>query len=248
MATTIDPHRARDRPGGLAPTGTGPGRLGHEASLNRARAFTAARRHSALVRTLRLVLPAFAVGILGIYGLTTWRLATLRSSGVTLESVRVSNDHLMMANPKYAGAGKDGSRHAVRARSAETDLISQKLVKLTAIEGELMQLNGNKIDLTATRGTYDQETGVLELHEQIDVRSTDGMTAKLTSATVLTKENRIISNEPVTATSTSGSIRALRMEMATQRRLATFAGDVAVRMTPPRPPDNAAPKLRRQIN
>ncbi len=199
-----------------------------------------------MVRTLRLALPAFAIGILGIYGLTTWRLTTLRARGVTLENVHVSNDHLMMANPKYAGAGKDGSRHAVRARSAETDLVSQKLVKLTTIEGEIVQLNGTKIDLTATRGTYDQETGVLQLQEQIDVKSSDGMVAKLTSATVLTKENRIVTNEPITATSTSGTIRARAMEMATKRRLATFTGDVAVRMTPPQQPANAAPKKEKE--
>lgn len=195
-----------------------------------------------MVRTMRFALPAFAIGILGIYGLTTWHMATLRASGVTLENIQISNDHLVMANPKYAGAGKDGSRHAVRARSAETDIVSQKIVKLTAIEGEIVQLNGTKIDLTAIRGTFDQESGVLELHEQIDVKSSDGMTAKLTSATVLTKENRIISNEPITASSTSGTIRARSMEMATKRRLATFTGDVAVRMTPPQQPANAPKK------
>ncbi|MFN3746630.1 MAG: LptA/OstA family protein [Hyphomicrobiaceae bacterium] len=241
MATTIDPRRLRDRPSGLAPSGRGPSGTGHEAGHERARAFAAARRHSAMVRTLRFALPTLAVGLLGIYGVTTWRLAALRASGVTLEDIRISNDHLMMANPKYAGAGKDGSRHAVRARSAETDLVSQKIVKLTAIEGELTQLSGTTIDLTATRGTYDQETGVLELHEQIDVRSSDGMTAKLTTATVLTKENRIVSSEPITATTASGSIRARTMEMETQRRLATFTGDVAVRMTPPATPDPMLP-------
>ncbi len=246
MATTIDPRRVRDRPGGSAPSGTRRGGPDHEADhvsgLDRTRAFAVARRHSIMVRTLRFALPAFAFGALGIYGLTTWRLTTLRASGVTLETVRISNDHLMMANPKYAGAGKDGSRHNIRARSAETDLLSQKLVKLTAIEGEIVQLSGTQIDLTATRGTYDQETGVLELHEQIDVKSTDGMTAKLTSATVYSKENRIVSNEPITATSTSGNIRAKTMEMATKRRLATFTGDVAVRMTPPPPSADAAAK------
>lgn len=199
-----------------------------------------------MVRTLRFALPAFALGILGIYGMTTWHLTALRTKGVTLESVQISNDHLVMANPKYAGAGKDGSRHAVRARSAETDVLSQKLVKLTAIEGELMQLSGTKIDLAATRGTFDQESGVLELFEQIDVKSTDGMTAKLTSATVFTKENRIISNEPITANTATGNIRARTMEMATKRRLATFNGDVAVRMTPPAPPTNAAPKKEKE--
>lgn len=242
MATTIDPRRLHDRPSGLASSGVGSAGTGHVAGHERARAFTTARRHSVMVRTLRFALPALALGMLGVYGVTTWHLTALRASGVTLENVRISNDHLMMANPKYAGTGKDGSRHTVRARSAETDIVSQKLIKLTAIEGELTQPSGTRIDLAATRGTYDQESGVLELHEQIDVRSTDGMVAKLTSATVFTKENRIISNEPITATTATGSIRAQSMEMQTQRKLATFTGDVAVRMTPPAAPANAAPK------
>lgn len=213
---------------------------------DRARAFKAARRHSAMVRTLRLALPVFALGLLGVYGLTTWHLTTLRASGITLESVRISDDHLVMANPKYAGAGKDGSRHAVRARSAETDIVSQKVVKLIAIEGQLTQASGTKIDLTATRGTYDQQSGVLDLFEAIDVKSTDGMTAKLTAATVNTKENRIVSNEPITATMPTGNIRARAMELETQRRLATFTGDVAVRMIPPAPPAGAAPKKEKE--
>jgi lipopolysaccharide transport protein LptA/LPS export ABC transporter protein LptC len=242
MATTIDPRRLRDRPGGLAPNGTGPAGADHADGHERARAFASARRHSIMVRALRLSLPLLAVGMLGIYGATTWRIATLRSAGVTLEEVRISNDLLVMANPKYAGTGKDGSRHAVRARSAETDLLTQKLVKLTTIEGEITQVSGTRVDLTATRGTYDQETGVLELLEQIDVRSTDGMTAKLTAATVMTKENQIVSNEPITATTATSSIRARGMEMATQRRIATFTGDVAVRMTPPPAAEGATPK------
>ena len=156
-----------------------------------------------------------------------------------LEDIRISSDNLVMAAPKYSGNGKDGSRHSVRARSAETDLLSRNRVKLTAIEGEIIQLNGTRIDLTATRGTYEQEAGVLELHEQIDVRSTDGMTANLTAATIFTKENRIVSNEPVTALMPTGSVRARAMELKTKQRNATFTGDVAVRMVPQQKPATA---------
>ena len=223
MATTIDPRRLRDRTASIATEAAGD---------DRARAFTVARRHSLFVRTMRVALPLIAFAMLGVYGATTWQIATLRSAGVELEDVRVTSDNLIMAAPKYAGTGKDGSRHAVRARSAETDLLSRNRVKLTAIEGELLQVSGTRIDLTATRGTFEQESGILELLEQIDVRSTDGMTAKLTSATVFTKENRIVSNEPVTANMPTGSVRARAMELKTKQRQATFTGDVAVRMVP----------------
>jgi len=223
MATTIDPRRLRERTAGAAPEGAGDGRQ---------RTFAAARRHSTLVRAMRLALPMLALALLGVYGTTTWRIATLRSAGVQLEDIRISSDNLIMAAPKYSGNGKDGSRHTVRARSAETDLLTRNRVKLTAIEGEIIQLSGTRIDLTAARGTYEQEAGVLELHDQIDVRSTDGMTAKLTSATVFTKENRIVSNEPVTAAMPTGSVRARAMEFKTKQRHATFTGDVAVRMIP----------------
>ena len=200
------------------------------------RAFGIARRHSILVRAMRVALPMLALAMLGTYGATTWRIATLRSAGVQLENIRISSDNLVMAAPKYSGNGKDGSRHTVRARSAETDLLARNRVKLTAIEGEIIQLNGTRIDLTATRGTFEQEAGVLELHEQIDVRSTDGMTANLTSATIFTKENRIVSNEPVTALMPTGSVRARAMELKTKQRHATFTGDVAVRMVPQQKP------------
>jgi lipopolysaccharide transport protein LptA len=223
MATTIDPRRLHDRTASLASVAAG---------QDRARAFASARRHSILVRAMRYMLPMLALAMLGVYGTTTWRIATLRSAGVQLEDIRVSSDNLLMAAPKYSGTGKDGSRHAVRARSAETDLLTRNRVKLVAIEGEIIQLSGTRIDLTAAHGTFEQETGVLELHEQIDVRSTDGMTAKLTSATVFTKENRIVSNEPVTAEMPSGSLRARTMELKTKQRQATFTGDVAVRMIP----------------
>jgi LPS export ABC transporter protein LptC/lipopolysaccharide transport protein LptA len=234
MATTLEPRRLRNRATDLAPEGAG-----FDAGEGRARLFAAARRHSFLVRTLRVALPTFAIAMLGIYGATTWRITSLRTLGVQLDEVRVSSDHLRMANPTYAGFGKDGSRHSVRARSAETDLLTQKRVKLTAIEGEIIQQTGTRIDLTATRGTFEQESGVLELFEQIDVRSTDGMTAKLTSATVRTKENRVTSNEPVTAQMPTGNIRAQTMEFETKRRLATFTGDVAVRMVPQQTPKPA---------
>jgi lipopolysaccharide transport protein LptA len=223
MATTIDPRRLRDRTASLATEAVGDDRV---------RAFALARRHSVFVRAMRVALPVAAFGMLGVFGATTWQLATLRSAGVQLEDIRISSDNLIMAAPKYSGNGKDGSRHAVRARTAETDLLTRNRVKLTAIEGELLQVSGTRIDLTATRGTYEQEAGVLELFEQIDVRSTDGMTAKLTSATVFTKENRIVTNEPITADMPTGSVRARTMELKTKQRQATFTGDVAVRMVP----------------
>ena len=231
MATTIDPHRVRERTAGRASTSLAPESSGD----GRARAFAVARRHSILVRAMRFALPMLALAMLGVYGATTWRIATLRSAGVQLEDIRISSDNLLMASPKYSGNGKDGSRHSVRARSAETDLLSRNRVKLTAIEGEIIQLNGTRIDLTATRGTFEQEAGVLELFEQIDVHSSDGMTAKLTSATVYTKESRIVSNEPMTAQMPSGSVRARAMELMTKQRQATFTGDVAVRMIPQQP-------------
>ncbi len=227
MATMIDPRRLRDRTAARAPR-----RASDDAVDLRARAFATARRHSIIVRALRTLLPVFALAILVVYGATTWRLTALRTAGIKLDDIRISSDHLLMASPTYAGYGKDGSRHNVRAKSAETDLVSQKRVKLTAIEGDIVQPSGTTIELKAVRGTFEQDTGVLELHEQIDVRSTDGMAAKLTTATVYTKESRVVSNEPITADMPSGRIRAKRMELDTKQRLAAFVGDVAVRMTP----------------
>src|SRR5262245_4336 len=108
MAVTAD---ARD---GYAQAGP----LGVAAESLRARAFRQARRHSALVRLLRLALPlgTLAVVVFYVFSLSVgWKIGPGR---LNLGEVQLTADDLTMKNPSYFGLTKEGGRYDVRAKMA----------------------------------------------------------------------------------------------------------------------------------
>lgn len=209
---------------------------------DRARAFRSARRHSALVRALKIVLPLGAglavVAYVGALVVTSGiGKHCIGNDCITAGPVRIDPTRLVMETPVYDGFGSDGTRYQVRAREAITDLKMTGPIRLNAIEGDLVQPTGVVTKLKAAWGTYDQKKDVLELYERIDIDGSTGMQARLTRATVFTKDNRIISPEPIVASMPTGEIRARTMELLTKDRLATFKDDVEVRLKPtPKPP------------
>ncbi|HVY42282.1 MAG TPA: LPS export ABC transporter periplasmic protein LptC [Hyphomicrobiaceae bacterium] len=196
-------------------------------------AFRKARRHTWIVRTLKLVLPGAAVLSVVVYGALVLLVVGLRPKNFDPGTMRISSENLVMENPKYDGYGKDGTRYQVRARNAVTDLKMSGPVRLNDIDGDLVQQTGTLTKVTANWGLLDQKKNELELYEKINIDSSNGMTARLTRATIYTKENRVISNEPVVVEMPTGTVRGKTMSMNTKSRQVTFDGDVSVRLKPP---------------
>ncbi len=213
-------------------------------ATDRARTFSKARRHSLLVRMLKLIFPVLTVVLLGAYGATLMVTNRLKDKKGSFDpgTVKIDPANLTMENPKYDGFGTDGSHYVVRAKSAISDLRQTGPVKLITIDGDLTQTTGVVTRLKAVWGTYDQKKDLLELYETIDVDGSTGMKARLTRATIYTKESRIISDEPVYVEMDTGNIRARSMALNTKSRQGTFTDDVHVKLKapPPKPEDPAA--------
>ena len=216
---------------------------------DRDRAFRRARRHTYLVRFLRLVLPMAAVACLGLYGAALVVSSRLKSRDIAVGKVTVDPTNLTMADPRYSGFAKDGAEYKVHAKSAVTDLRMSGPVRLDVIDGEITQPTGVVTRITAKWGTYDQKKDLLELYEAIDIDATNGMKPKLTRATVHAKESRVESPEPVWAETETGIIRANAMALDTKARKAAFRDAVEVSLRPRTPaaalkPAEAAPPKR----
>lgn len=213
--------------------------------VDRTREFRKARLRTTAVRALRIACPVFALGLLGLYGLTIAQTAGL-VGGQNLSEFAVRKilpEDLSMKNPRYEGFNKDGGSYMFTAKSAQQDLTIPNVINLNAITGEVYQADKTRTDITAARGVFNNAKSILDLYEEINVVSQSGLKARLTRATLLTKEDLLTSPEPVVVEFPSGSVRAKQMTLRQKAREATFTEDVLVELTPPaddKPKDPAA--------
>ena len=188
MAITMD---GRD---GYAQAGPPAGRRPDRAC---AHAFRRARRHSLLVRVLRLALPIGALAVVAYLRPTlgvSWKLGPGR---LNVGEVQLTADDLTMKNPSYFGVTKDGGRYEVRAKKAIVEFNQDAPIKLIDIDGDLVQANDVVTKLKAKHGLLDNAKSELELFDGIEIDASNGLKARLSRATVYNKEHRIVSKHPV---------------------------------------------------
>ena len=197
---------------------------------DRTKNFARARRHSVVVRTLRWLMPLGGAAIVVVYVLTMMETVGWVEGLPRVALPKIIPENLTMHNPRYEGFNKDGGSYVVTADTAVQDFFDTKNIKLEGIKGDLIDANKVKTNLTATRGTYDTKEGVLELLDRIDIVSDNGMRARLSRATILTKANVITTKEPVAVEMPTGSIRSNRMTIQTKSREMTFLDAVQSRL------------------
>ena len=197
-----------------------------------ARAFRVAGRHTRLVRALRLALPVSAVCICLAYAVmlrTSWKIGKGR---LDVGQVELTAEDMTMKNPKYFGVNKDGSRYEVRAKRAVLDINPKAPIKLMEIDGDLVQPSNVVTKLKAKNGLLNNASGELELYDGIEIDASNGMSARMSRATVYSKEHRVVSKDPVQLVMPTGTVRGASMTMRTDTHESTFVGDVAVNLAP----------------
>jgi lipopolysaccharide transport protein LptA len=200
------------------------------ALVKRGRLFRAARRHTIFVKLLRFVLPIGVVASFAAYGLFLKTSFAVGSGTFKPGKIEVTADDLKMKNPSYFGVTKENGKYEVRAREAVVDLAMTGPVKLEGIDGDLTQANGVKTFLKSTRGILDTKKSELELFDGVDIDATNGMRAQLDRAMVYTKENRVVSKDPIRAQMPTGTLTANAMDFSTTTRVGKFRGNVALRL------------------
>ena len=209
----------------------------------RSAAFRAARRHTLIVKALRVALPALGIFGLAAYGVLLAPKISIGNGTFMPGSITITADDLKMRNPSYFGKSKDDGRYVVRAQQAAVGLKLSGPIALDGIDGEFTQASGETVRLRATRGTFHREKNEMELLDGIALVSSSGMSADLRTAHVFAKEHRIVSTEPLQAKVPAGTLRANQMELWTEKRQGVFHGDVALRLTPPASERGAAPSV-----
>lgn len=199
---------------------------------DRTQSRVAAHRHSRRVRFLKIGLPLTAVATVALASLNILENIGVGPTLPPIEIPKIVADNLKMHNPHYQGFNSDGGHYWVKAETAQQDLKTLTSVHLDGITGELTDAKKQKTYLTAARGIFDNKTNVLELFDAINVTGDGGLNAKLTRATIQTKENIITSNEPSTIIMGAGQITSNQLKIRQKTKEYTFLDNVRTHMQP----------------
>ena len=201
--------------------------------------FMRAKRHSRLVRLLRLLVPVGTAVVLAGITLMSWldpmrilaRLPTAQGQLV------ISGTKITMEAPKLAGFTKDGRGYELNARAAAQDITKPDIVELQDIRARMEAQDRTRINITAVDGIYDRKSGILKLAKDI-ILKTPSYEVNLEEAVVDTATNNVVSNKPVQVKMLQGVVHSKRLEVDKGGEIVRFVGDV--KMTLENMPDLGA--------
>lgn len=178
-----------------------------------ASAFAKARRHSRLVRSLRLVLPALVVVGGAGFAVKSYVGGAL-SLPVGFADVSIRSDALVMEKPHVSGFQDNGQAYEVRAERAIQSAANPREVTLEGIAASIGFGNGDNAVVDAGRGLLNTIASTLQLTEGITVTTTSGVEARLEHADVDLESGTMHSERPVEVRSAEGTIRGNEIEIS----------------------------------
>lgn len=179
------------------------------------RAVRAARRHSRLVRVVRIALP---IGV--IVGLTALVLNTYFKPMQIFDKLpnvsgklAVQGSKITMELPRIAGFTRDARAYELNAETAVQDITSPDLIELQNLRAKMEMQDKDVVLLVAKSGTYNSKADKVILRDEIVITSEQGYRALLHEAAIEMKKGNVVSDHPVTITLPNGMLKANRLEV-----------------------------------
>jgi lipopolysaccharide export system protein LptC len=193
-----------------------------------ARSFRAARRHSRLVRILRITIPlAVLLGFTGVFLITYFNpLRMLARLPVDVGQLVVSGTKITMEKPHLSGFTRDERAYELTADSARQDLTKPDLIELHNIHAKVQMQDKSTLEIVAANGVYDSKAEILKLDQSIELSSTTGYRSQLSEATIDIRKGNVVSEQPVAVQMLQGTLDAKRLEIVDSGALLRFDGGV----------------------
>ena len=180
-------------------------RPGAEAQARSARAYLAARRHSRLVRVLRVGLIVVSFSTLAFLVVVTLVRAFHSSIGnLSVGQMSIDGTKITMDQPRLTGARQDGRGYVINASKAIQDITDPTHVELRDINGDIGGADHDTLHISATRGFYDTGKELLDLVGEIALKNAS-YTVALTSGRVDFKANAYSTREALTVITSNGA-------------------------------------------
>lgn len=196
-------------------------------ALRRERGMARWRARSALIRRLRMVLPAAMVAIL--LALAGWVVVGAILSRLS-ETHRTGQALIHMTNAHFYGRDSGGRPYvlaAVEASRNDNDLkqVTLKLPTLTLDEG-----GERPTRVSADGGVYREDDRILRLAGHVTLLDADGSVFKTERAVVDTVQGTVAGPAPVAGSGPQGDITANAFDVYDRGARVVFRGEVHSRM------------------
>ncbi len=204
------------------------------------KAYRAAQRHSRLVRTLRIVLPALAVAGILLFWASAHFIPSDIAGLIQNAGIDVKSNSVVMNAPHISGF--EGTRRAyeVTAARAIQSLDDPKVLTFEQInahiglgEADTASIDAGTATVTAATGIYDGNNNTLKLKGGISVETTNGESANLQQADINLDKGSMETKQPIEIQGKQGTLHAKRMTLVNRGKRITFSGGVTVTFMPP---------------
>ena len=202
------------------------------------RAFRAARRHSRLVRILRIAVPASVVMGLIIVTLITYfnPLRMLAKLPINIDNLVVSGTKVTMEQPRLSGFTSDARAYELIADTAAQDITKPDIVELRNIRAKIEMQDKSSMEMRAVTGIYDAKGETLKLDRDIRLSSSTGYQGHLSEALIDIRKGNVVSERPVELKLLQGTLNANRLEILGSGEVVRFHGGVVMDMMLNQPP------------
>lgn len=194
------------------------------------RAFRVARRHSRIVRLLRVAIPLVVLAALaGIFVVTYFNpLRMLKKLPIDISDLVVNGSKVTMEQPRLSGFTNDARAYELSADAAAQDLSKPDLVELRHLHAKVQMQDKTTIEMSADNGIYDSKSEMLKLDRNILLSSSNGYKGRLSQAVVDIKKGNVISDQPVELELLQGTLNAKRLEIIDSGDVVRFHGGVTM--------------------
>jgi lipopolysaccharide export system protein LptC len=206
------------------------------------RAFKAARRHSRVVRILRIAVPASVGLVVVTVALVTYfnPLRMLTRLPINIDNLVVSGTKVTMEQPHLSGFTSDARAYELTADTAAQDMTKPDMVELRNIRAKVEMQDKSTMELTAISGFYDSKNETLRLDRDIRL-NTSGYRARLSEAMIDIRKGNVVSEHPVEVKMLQGTLNANRLDIVDSGEVVRFHDGVVMEMMLNEPPPNTNP-------
>jgi lipopolysaccharide export system protein LptC len=190
-----------------------------------------ARRHSRLVRILRVLLPGGVAAFVVLYSLAAWFNPFGMLGGMpSLANVVISGTKVTMDLPRLAGYTRDGRAYELTAVAAAQDLRRPQFIELKEVRAKVELPDGNVVSVSADTGLYDTKTEITTLRENVLVIASNGSEVRLAEAVLDVRKSHVVSEKPVKVIMPGAKIDAQKMEVVEAGTVIHFRGGVVMEL------------------